>query len=694
MTGQAPLNPTPEPAPGTTMPESSVGRVLQRGGEELLLQKVEDRFVVSTTDSDALANLVQQLPAELQPTSGLEQLTEIVVDPAQRDQVMQQVRQSEQIDYATHVYQLQNSPDSRIYLTNQITIQFAPTVPPSAIGQIALEFGLQQVKPIEGLANAFVFQSTAAATENPVKIANRLIQRSEVMVAEPNIVIPTQSYYRPKDPLYPKQWHLNHSGGTGLAANSHIFAEKAWDITRGVRSIIVAVMDDSVDLNHPDFQGVGKIVAPRDFKDNDFLPLPGEPEDNHGTACAGVAVAEENGNGSVGVAPGCALMPIRTTGYLGDEDMERLFNWAIDKGAAVISCSWGAAANYFPLSLRVSASLTRAATKGRNGKGCVIVFASGNSNRPINGTVNEQGWPNNELRGSTQWLNGFAIHPDVIAVAASTSLNRKAAYSNWGAEISVCAPSNNAPSMVPPDAYDTYAGLGIVTADRTGYEGYDPGNFTSDFGGTSSACPVVAGVAALVLSANPDLTATDVRQILQQTADKIVDQNPDPQLKLRKGTYETSGRSEWFGYGKVNAFKAVQAAVQRQAAAIAGSRQIRQANSTQVAIPDYNLQGVTSTIQITETSLVRDVQVTVAIDHSFMSDLEISLTSPSGQTILLQGRTLGVRTTLQATYSPQTTPLLKRFFNQPAQGQWKLTVVDYAQGDTGSLKTWELLLKV
>lgn len=694
MTSQPPFNPTPDPAQVTAMPESSVGRVLQRGGEELLLQKVEDRFVISGTDAEALANLVNQLPAELHPTPGLAQLTEVVVAPEQRDQVMQQVRQSDQVDYATHVYQLQNSPHSRVYLTNQITVQFAPTVTQSAIEQLAIEFGLQQVKPIDGIANAFVFQSTAAATENPVKIANRLIQRSEVMVAEPNVVIPTQSYYRPKDPLYPKQWHLNHAGGNGLASNSHIFAEKAWDITRGVRSIVVAVMDDSVDLNHPDFQGVGKIVAPRDFNENDFLPLPGTPNDNHGTACAGVAVAEENGNGCVGVAPGCALMPIRTTGYLGDEDMEQLFNWAIDKGAAVISCSWGAAANYFPLSLRVSAALTRAATKGRNGKGCVIVFAAGNSNRPINGTVNERGWPNNELSGSTQWLNGFAIHPDVIAVAASTSLNKKAAYSNWGTEISVCAPSNNAPSMVPPDADDTYAGLGIVTADRSGNEGYDPSNFTSDFGGTSSACPVVAGVAALILSANPDLTATDVRQILQQTADKIVDQNPDPQLKLRKGTYETSGRSEWFGYGKVNAFKAVQAAVQRQAAAIAGSRQIRQANSTSVAIPDYNLQGITSSIQITDTSLVRDLQVTVAIDHRFMSDLEISLLGPSGQTVLLQGRTLGVRNTLQVTYSPQTTPLLKRFFNQSAQGQWKLKVVDYAQGDTGTLKTWELLLKV
>ncbi len=702
MTSQTPSNPTPG-IPSTNMPESSVGKVLQRGGEELLLEKVSDRFTVQTSDSQALAALIQPLPADVGTAATPGQLTEIVVsNPAQQDQVMQQVRASGNVDYASHIYQLKDDPASRVYLTNQITVQFAPQVSPAAIAQIANQFGLVQVKPIPGIANAFVFQTSANATENPVKISNRLIQRPDVQIAEPNVAVRTQFHYRPTDPVYAKQWHLNHNGGSDLAPNSHVSAEKAWDITRGDRSIVVAIMDDSVDLNHPDFQAPGKIVAPRNFHDDNFLPLPGSADDNHGTSCAGVAVAEENGIGVVGAAPGCALMPIRTSGFLDDDAIEALFEWAVSNGAAVISCSWGPAAVYFPLSLRQSNALTRAASEGRKGKGCVIVFAAGNANRPTNGTINEQGWPNDVIKGSTDWLTGFAVHPDVIAVSASTSLNRKAAYSNWGKEISVCAPSNNAPPGVglqqagyvftPPQVQGALPGQGIVTTDRVGQPGYDPGDYTGDFGGTSSACPLVAGVAGLVLSANPDLTAADVKQVLQQTADKIVDPNPDPQFGFRKGTYEGGGRCDWFGYGKVNAFRAVQASVQRRATAIAASRQIQLQNPSSQAIPDNNSQGITSMIQVSESAPVRTIQVIVEIDHSFMSDLEVYLIAPNNQTILLQSRNLGRRTTFIGTYSQQTTPLLARAIAQSAQGTWQLKVIDNASGDTGTLKNWQLIL--
>jgi len=702
MSDQTPVN---SPGQGGGMPESSFSQVLQRGGEELLLEKVNDRFTVNAVDKAAIAGLIEPLPADVSPDRAPAKLTEIRVDPAQRDAVMQQVRDADVVNYASHIYQLKDDPGSRLYLTDQITIQFAASVTAEAIAQMTTPIGLQQVKPIAGVPNTFLFETTASAQENPLKIANRLMQRSEVLTAEPNIVVRTQALYRPRDPIYAKQWHLNHNGGPDLAPNSHVSAEQAWDLTRGIRSVTIAIMDDAVDVSHPDFQGIGKIVAPRDFKENDFLPLPGDPDDNHGTACAGVATAEENGMGSVGVAPGCALMPIRTTGFLDDQTIEEMFGWAVTKGASVISCSWGPASVYFPLSLRQRAALTQAATTGRNGKGCVIVFAAGNANRPTNGSVNESGWPNNALSGPTSWLGGFTVHPDVITVSASTSLNRKAAYSNWGAEVSVCAPSNNAPPGVglqetgyvftPPQIRGALPGLGIVTTDRVGAAGYATDNIAIDFGGTSSACPLVAGVAALVLSANPDLTAAEVRQLLQQTADKIVDPNPDPQFGFRKGTYEASGRCDWFGYGKVNAAKAVQAAVQQQAmAAISSSRQIQQQNTTSVAIPDNNPQGLTSTIQIAETGTVRSIQIAVAIDHTFLGDLQISLISPANQTVLLQSRSLGRSTRLQSTYTLQTTPLLRRFLNQPAQGRWQLRVVDAAESDTGTLNSWTLTLGV
>jgi len=109
------------------------------------------------------------------------------------------------------------------------------------------------------------------------------------------------------------------------------------------------------------------------------------------------------------------------------------------------------------------------------------------------------------------------------------------------------------------------AGRGIWTADNeeSGLGFTIDSRYTGRFGGTSSATPLVAGVLGLVKSANPNLTATEIQSILETTADKIEDTNPDPVLGQTKGTYEDNGHSEWFGFGKINAEKAVMAAQAR-----------------------------------------------------------------------------------------------------------------------------------
>ena len=367
---------------GIGVPDESIGFVLQRGGEELILNKVPDRFTVKLSSPDTQIKDLPKPPIPMQHASSVPpSLEELQVASEQLDEAMELARNSENIKFASHVYQLDSDPSSVVYLTNQLTIQFKEEIDPSTRASIVSEFGLKELKPIDSLPHGFVYEMTPNSSENPLKITNRLTRNTQVLLAEPNIVIRSQPCYVPRDSLYNKQWYLNHNGGNQLAPGSHISSEKAWDITRGVRSVVVAISDDSVDINHPDFQGVGKIVAPLDLKGKDNLPLPEAPTDNHGTACAGVAVAEENGVGIVGVAPGCALMPIRTTGFLDDESVEQIFNWAIDKGAAVISCSWGASAIYFPLSARQKAAISKAVTKGRKGKGCVVVFAAGNANR-------------------------------------------------------------------------------------------------------------------------------------------------------------------------------------------------------------------------------------------------------------------------------------------------------------------------
>ncbi|MBE9230600.1 S8 family serine peptidase [Cuspidothrix issatschenkoi LEGE 03284] len=688
--------------PETNVSNNSQALTLQRGGEELMLEKTLYRFTIRTNGNISREKL-SQIPGAVWRRSITQARLELyTVSPDQLDIVMSQLRADENMAFVSHVYTLENNPGTFVYLSDQITVQFATWVDNTKINVIANTFNLVQDQPVEGVPNTFVFLVSKQATQNPVKITNQLQTLPEVLAAEPNIIIQQEPHYRPQDSFYPQQWYLNHNGGNQLVAGSHISVEQAWDVTRGVRSIVVAVVDDSFDLRHPDFQGNGKVIAPRDLKENDFLPLPGEKETSHGTACAGLAVAEENGSGIVGVAPGCAMMPIRTTGFLDDKSIEDAFNWAVEKGASVISCSWGASAVYFPLSIRQKAAISRAATNGRKGKGCVIIFAAGNANRPINGSINEQNWPKNIVQGRTNWLSGFAVHPDVITVSASTSLNKKAAYSNWGDNISVCAPSNNAPPgmwfqetgyvYTQPAIVSALVGVGMLTTDQIGGAGYDAGNFTNNFGGTSSATPIVAGVAALVLSANPDLTAQQVKRILQDTADKIVDNSPDPQLGMRGGTYNSNGHSQWFGYGKVNAAKAVRVAQQMGTVAKITNKQIQVKNSQVVSIPDNNKVGIKSAISIDEAINVGDIQVTVNISHEFLGDLEVYLIAPNNQRILLQSRTLGRRNQLQNTYTMRSHPTLRQLLYLPAKGKWQLQVIDFAALDVGKLNSWELVI--
>ena len=130
-----------------------------------------------------------------------------------------------------------------------------------------------------------------------------------------------------------------------------------------------------------------------------------------------------------------------------------------------------------------------------------------------------------------------AAFPQVIAVGASTSYDCRAAYSQFGPELDLIAPSSG-------------GGLtnAVVTTDRTGSAGYASGDYFSDFGGTSSAAPLAAGIAGLVLSRNPGLTATQVREILERSADKV-----NPEL----AAYDASGHSDRYGYGRIDAQRAL-----------------------------------------------------------------------------------------------------------------------------------------
>jgi hypothetical protein len=417
--------------------------------------------------------------------------------------------------------------DDPYYLTDEILVRWLPGTSLQTIAAIELEHGLVLRESIDYTTNpGRVYALPHGKSLDAMAITREIHDTGLVEFAIPDFSLTRILYGTPpNDPEFSKQWHLHSTGQGGAKVDADVDALEAFNITFGDSSVIVAVVDSGMELGHPDLE----ILPGTDVLDNDNNPaaedfLFGLLSENHSTAVGGVATARgNNGQGVVGACPDCPVLPIR---FLSDwnifnppsvQDEADAFNFAVNNGAAVINNSWGPAAASAPLPASTRAAIDNAAANGRGGLGTLVFFAAGNSNANASGI-------------------GYCSYEKTICVAASNDQNKRSSYSNFGAPIDICAPSNGGVTS------------GIWTTDRLGSIGYSTGNYTGAFGGTSSASPLAAGVAALVISANPSLTWSAVRQILWDTADKI---------DLAGGTYGPNGKSIYFGYGKVNAFAAV-----------------------------------------------------------------------------------------------------------------------------------------
>ena len=339
--------------------------------------------------------------------------------------------------------------------------------------------------------------------------------------AVPNVAFRPRfcSQVMPNDTYFFNQWHLSNTGQAGGTPDVDIDAPEAWEVSTGDPDIVVAVVDSGVDTDHPDL--VNNIVPGYDFYDDDNSPEP-YGDDAHGTACAGLVAAQgNNGIGVTGVAWDCKIMPLRIAdwtepGLITEADVASAFRWAAVKGADVLSNSWGSA---WPLPVVRSAiaDVTAPGGTGRDGKGCVVLAASGN-------------WPS----GGPIWYP--ARYPEVIAVGATNQNDVVWYYSGCGPELDVVAPSGG--------AYDWGADFNLWTTDIAGNAGWNKYNcnpnildYTDQMGGTSGACPIAAGVAALILSVDPNLTNIQVRNILRISA-------------IDRGQ---PGRDDYYGYGRLDA---------------------------------------------------------------------------------------------------------------------------------------------
>ena len=428
-----------------------------------------------------------------------------------------------------------------VLYTENLFVAFAPGVTRRAARALLGARALRVRRRLDWAGHAYFVSAPAGTGLNVFDLALDLLDRHDVALCHPELLrrLNLRRAFAP-------QWHLRDARVNGVTVRAHAHVASAWRVSRG-RGVTIAVIDDGFDLNHREFARRGKIVHARDVTQEDDDPRPG-PGDAHGTACAGVACAG-GVDGASGVAPEARLMPVRVASALGALDEAEAFVWAADHGADVISCSWGPPDGQWwnagdpthdtpvPIPDATRLAIDYAATRGRGDLGTVICFAAGNGNENVE-------------------HDGYASHPQTIAVAACNDRSARSVYSDHGSAIWCAFPSNDYPSQTLGHAAPVTPG--IWTTDVSGNSGYNPGggrsrgdpdgHYTSDFGGTSSACAGVAGVAALVLARNPRLSAAAVRDLLRRSADPI--DRPG-------GRYDADGHSPFYGYGRVNARRAV-----------------------------------------------------------------------------------------------------------------------------------------
>lgn len=382
-----------------------------------------------------------------------------------------------------------------------------------------------------------------AKGQDPFAFLSTLEGIPGVLEVEPNYLY--QISVNSNDTYFDRQWALENQGfaiqGNGTPG-ADMAVTDAWTITTGDPSVKLVIIDSGVDTAHVDL--MDNMLPGFDATGNGSMGFPTAnfPNDGHGTCCAGIAAAKGNNNeGVAGVCYDCSVVPVKLFSYIfnpfGDPlpfatggDMADAISWAWQVGDAdVISNSWGLTDLLLPGlpggTGVVEDALDLALDSARGGLGVPVFFSSGNEGDPPI-------WP-----GRREGL--FSVN------ASSMCDERKNPQScdgenwsgNFGAGLDVAAP-----------------GVLIASTDMSGSNGYNGSDYEFSFNGTSAACPNAAGVMGLVLSVAPNLSLEQAHQILETTCDKVGGYAYD-------STFVNGSWSPEMGYGRLNAFNAVQAAV-------------------------------------------------------------------------------------------------------------------------------------
>ena len=415
--------------------------------------------------------------------------------------------------------------------------------------ELAARLGIEYVEPLDYAPGCHRFR--AADSAEALLVPESLKHHPGVQQVMPQLAFWRGRMAAPDDPHYSDAWHLQNTGQNSGTPGIDLNVVSVWDTFRG-SGVVIGIVDDGLQTTHPDLAPNIDVALGRDFRDGDNDPSPnlGTPnrqdplndprEDDHGTQVAGVAAGRGfNGVGAIGVAPAATLVGIRLIGdYITDLQEADAIAYRNDV-IAVKNNSWGPRDDGETLSgprELVALALRMGIKNGRGGRGTIFLWAAGNGGEDHDNSNK----------------NGYANAIEAIAVGAIEHRGVRAAYSEIGANILVCAPAGGS------------RGPGTVTTDLLGDDGVnyvgsaDPlgdSDYTSRFLGTSSSTPMVAGVIALMLEARPTLGWRDVQGVLIRTARR--NDTDDPGWTVNAAGFHFNDQ---YGAGLVDAAAAVELA--------------------------------------------------------------------------------------------------------------------------------------
>jgi subtilisin family serine protease len=522
------------------------------------------------------------------------------------------------------------------------------------------------------------------------------------------------------DPLLKYAWHLENIGqkifaATAGTAGFDLNLLTTWKQQIYGSGVVVQVSDDGLEDTHEDLHGnFPYLSTSKDYTlSSPYTSTTSAPrgvDDNHGTSVAGlIAAVGWNGVGSRGVAPKAHL----TIANLLSSAVTITNAKKIDQAGGtfdISNMSWGSTQDaVYTINAAYNSQLKSMITSGRSGRGSIFVKASGNDFGVFcNGSTTTY------CIGNSNFDSDNAI-PYIIAVGALDASGQSATYSSTGSNVWISSFGgefgSDTPAMLTTDRSTCSKGYSVSSENQSFENGTSSENrncnYTSTFNGTSSAAPVLSGVIALILEANPLLTWREVKYILAKSA--TVDGYQVGSISNPLGlTYPNGYEWEqmwitnsaqfkfhnWYGFGRVNVDGAIALALAAKTTPInlgtytETNWNVAHAHTgLNAAIPDNNAAGVTNTINVVTNLRVEAVQIRVAITHADISELALELTSPSGvKSILVNAKNslTGISNYMGETF------LTNAFYQESTVGSWTLRVVDTTTGNVGTLTSFEL----